>query len=103
MSEREKALEAALLSIRELNMTAEDENGLQWANSDLIEQEIVAALAMPATVDVACSVILSDIEDALPRWIEAMGNWDRGGEQSIDEMEATLEDIRNLTPPEDAP
>jgi hypothetical protein len=35
----------SLRNIRELNMTAEDENGHQWANSDLIEQEIVAALA----------------------------------------------------------
>ena len=35
----------ALQNIRELNMTAEDENGHKWANSDLIEQEIVAVLA----------------------------------------------------------
>jgi hypothetical protein len=35
----------ALRNIRELNMTAEDENGHKWANSDLIEQEIAAALA----------------------------------------------------------
>lgn len=34
-----------LRNIRELSMTAEDENGHEWANSDLIEQEIVAALA----------------------------------------------------------
>jgi chromosome segregation ATPase len=39
-----KAVEG-LRNIRELNMTAEDENGHQWANSDLIEQEIVAKLA----------------------------------------------------------
>jgi hypothetical protein len=39
-----KAL-GVLRNIRELNITAEDENGHQWANSDLIEQEIVAVLA----------------------------------------------------------
>ena len=39
-----KSMES-LRNIRELNMTAEDKNGHQWANSDLIEQEIVAALA----------------------------------------------------------
>lgn len=39
-----KAVER-LRNIRELNMTAEDENGHRWANSDLIEQEIVAVLA----------------------------------------------------------
>ena len=39
-----KAVES-LRNIRELNMTAEDENGHQWANSDLIEQEIGATLA----------------------------------------------------------
>ena len=39
-----KAVER-LRNIRELNMTAEDENGHQWANSDRIEQEIVAAMA----------------------------------------------------------
>lgn len=40
-----KRLREALGNIRELNLTAEDENGHQWANSDLIEQEIVFALA----------------------------------------------------------
>lgn len=38
-------LEMALKNIRDLNLTAEDENGHKWANSDLIEQEIVFALA----------------------------------------------------------
>ena len=38
-------LREALLNIRELNMTATDEDGRRWAQSDLIEQEIVAALA----------------------------------------------------------
>ena len=42
---RIEALEAALENIRELNMTATDEDGHRWANSDLIEQEIVAAFA----------------------------------------------------------
>ena len=37
-------LDGALNNIRELNMTNADENGQQWAHSDLIEQEIVAAL-----------------------------------------------------------
>ena len=31
--------------LRELNMTAQDENGHRWANSDLAEQEIIAFLA----------------------------------------------------------
>lgn len=39
------AAREALANIRELNMTAEYENGHRWANSDLIEQEIYAALA----------------------------------------------------------
>lgn len=34
----------ALVEIRELNMSGEDENGHRWANSDLIEQTIVFAL-----------------------------------------------------------
>ena len=38
-----KAVEA-LENIRELNLTAEDENGHKWANSDLIDQEIVFGL-----------------------------------------------------------
>ena len=40
-----KALEEALNEIRELNMTAEDENGHRWANSDLIDQTIMLALS----------------------------------------------------------
>jgi hypothetical protein len=40
------ALRKGIESIRELNMTAEDENGHRWANSELIEQEIVAILAL---------------------------------------------------------
>ena len=47
---REAALEEALNNIRELNMTGEDENGLKWAHSDLIEQEIVFALAALAAI-----------------------------------------------------
>ncbi len=35
----------ALENIRELNFSGADENGNQWANSDLIDQEITAALA----------------------------------------------------------
>lgn len=35
------AMRTALENIRELNMTAPDENGHRWAASDLIEQEIV--------------------------------------------------------------
>jgi aspartate/methionine/tyrosine aminotransferase len=37
-------LREALSNIQELNMTGADENGLCWAHSDLIEQEIRAAL-----------------------------------------------------------
>jgi hypothetical protein len=37
-------MKRALEAIRELNMMQPDENGQRWANSDLIEQEIVAAL-----------------------------------------------------------
>jgi len=45
-------LEAALDNIRELNMTAEDQDGNKWSNSDLIEQEVVFALAArPASPD----------------------------------------------------
>jgi hypothetical protein len=40
-----RAMVEALGNIREMNMTGEDENGHRWAHSDLIEQEIVAALA----------------------------------------------------------
>ena len=40
-----KRLTQALSEIRELNMSAEDENGHRWANSDLIEQTIVFAMA----------------------------------------------------------
>lgn len=42
---RATAMQRALQNIRELNMTQPDENGHRWSNSDLIEQEIVAALA----------------------------------------------------------
>ncbi len=64
-----------------------------------------ASRAMPPAqgVDASRAVILSDIEQALPRWIEAMGDWDAGGEQAIDEMQATLDDIRALTPPAQEP
>lgn len=39
-----KAAREALAAIRELNMSGVDAHGHRWANSDLIEQEIVAAL-----------------------------------------------------------
>lgn len=42
---RIKALKERLNEIRELNMTAEDENGHRWANSDLIDQTIMLALS----------------------------------------------------------
>ena len=35
----------ALINVAELNLTAEDENGHRWDNSDLIAQEIHAALS----------------------------------------------------------
>lgn len=41
MAEIER-LRAALREVRELNMTATDANGHQWANSDMIEQIIVS-------------------------------------------------------------
>ncbi len=41
---RETALIKALENIRELNLSGADEHGHRWANSDLIEQEIVFAL-----------------------------------------------------------
>jgi len=40
-----EAMERALQNIRELNLTAEDENGHKWANSELIDQEITFSLA----------------------------------------------------------
>lgn len=43
---REAALVKALQNIRDLNTSGADEHGHKWANSDLIEQEIVAALAL---------------------------------------------------------
>jgi hypothetical protein len=42
----EALIRAALRNIRNLNMTAVDENGHRWANSDLIEQEVMSALAL---------------------------------------------------------
>ena len=42
---QQAALIKALDEIRELNTTGRDENGHKWANSDLIEQTIVAALS----------------------------------------------------------
>ena len=41
--ERVTVLQGALLRVRELNMLPADDNGHQWANSDLIEQEVQAA------------------------------------------------------------
>ena len=46
--DRATAMQRALRNIRELNMTQPDENGHRWSNSELIEQEIVAAL--PASI-----------------------------------------------------
>lgn len=43
--DRATAMKRALEAIRKLNMMPPDENGHRWANSDLIEQEIVAALS----------------------------------------------------------
>ena len=43
---QQAALIKALEEIRELNTTGRDENGHKWANSDLIEQTIVSALAL---------------------------------------------------------
>ena len=37
---------------------------------------------------------LTKVVEALPRWILAMGDWDRGGEQAIEEMTATLAEIK---------
>lgn len=45
----------ALNNIQELNMTAADEMGRKYANSDLIEQEIVFALAaLGGAIDSTC-------------------------------------------------
>lgn len=41
-------LRAAIERIGELNMLPPDENGHRWWSSDLIGQEVVAALATPA-------------------------------------------------------
>lgn len=41
-----KAAREALNNIRELNMSGVDDAGHRWANSDLIEQEIVTALSL---------------------------------------------------------
>ena len=38
-------LEAALRNIRELNTAEPDGEGLRWVHSDLIDQEVLAALA----------------------------------------------------------
>lgn len=40
-----QSMREALENIRELNFSGADENGKQWANSDLIDQEITAALS----------------------------------------------------------
>lgn len=40
-----RAMRLALLNIGELNKAAADENGHKWANSDLIAQEVLFALA----------------------------------------------------------
>lgn len=40
-----QSMREALANIRELNFSGADENGNQWANSDLIDQEITAALS----------------------------------------------------------
>ena len=37
---------------------------------------------------------LTKVVEALPRWILAMGDWDQGGEQAIEEMTATLAEIK---------
>ena len=38
---------------------------------------------------------LTKVVEALPRWILAMGDWDQGGEQAIEEMTAALAEIQN--------
>ena len=70
----EAGLREALLNIRELNMTATDEDGRRWAQSDLIEQEIVAALAAapqpaPAPADERAAMIevIVQADDAYDR------------------------------------
>lgn len=45
LTEENEGLRKRLNEIRELNMTAEDENGHRWANSDLIDQTIMLALS----------------------------------------------------------
>lgn len=37
------------------------------------------------------------VVEALPRWIEAMGDWDKGGPQSIEEMTAALAAMKGQT------
>ena len=70
----EAGLREALLNIRELNMTATDEDGRRWAQSDLIEQEIVAALAAapqpaPAPADERAAMI-EVMDRAFSAWVE---------------------------------
>jgi hypothetical protein len=69
---RAEGIRKTLNNIRELNMSGEDENGHRWANSDLIEQEIVFGLQLldtpsatqPAQVSAAdaARVLANDID-----------------------------------------
>jgi hypothetical protein len=92
---REQALEAALRNIQELNMTGQDENGHRWAHSDLIEQEIVAALA--AAPDAGYRAGWMAGRDA------AAADVDAKCERTCDYPDACrcymAENIRALTPP----
>lgn len=71
-AQSEAAAVKALLNIRELNMAGADENGHRWANSDLVEQEIVFALTHPAP-PLAVTHAARDVLAERRRQIEAEG------------------------------
>ena len=66
MNDRITALEDALRKISELNETGADENGHRWANSDLIEQEIVFALAAPQPAQPVAATVKPLVWEIVP-------------------------------------
>ncbi len=79
-----------LAAARQDAKAAEDELELQEQEACMMENNYIKLEKDRDALDAK----LTKVVEALPRWILAMGDWDQGGEQAIEEMTATLAEIK---------
>ena len=87
------------VEIAEEELELQEEEACMMENSYFeLEKELNTCRMAQAVMDNTVADLeakLAKAVEALPRWILAMGDWDRGGEQAIEEMTATLAEIKS--------